>query len=578
MSFENLGLIPEILEAVTEKGYTEPTPIQAKAIPPILNGEDIMGAAQTGTGKTASFTLPLLQILSMKTQGKKRVPLGLVLVPTRELAAQVNDSLRAYGKKLPLKSTVIFGGVNMKKQVEALRRGVDIIVATPGRLLDHLKQKNVDLSTVKMVVLDEADRILDMGFVHDVRRILSKLPYSRQTLMFSATFSKEIKALAQDFLNDPTSIKVASSNTTAEKIEQRVHFVDRERKTELLYELIIDNKWDKALVFTRTKHSANKLSERLEKDGIPSAAIHGNKSQGARTKALNDFKKDKVRILVATDIAARGLDVPKLPHVINFELPTVPEDYVHRIGRTARAGEEGEAISLVCIDEHKLLRDIERFTKQDLDKSVIEGFEPDKSIKAQPIRQGRGGPRPQKDSSRGASRSGKGKRPSKSNDKPNRKEGARNSFNKDGKSFKKGPRSEGGKSFKKDFRKGDGKSFKKDSRNSDGRSFKKDSPRKSFDRDSRSEDRKFSKSEPTRGATRSGKGKRQGKSNDKSFKNAKKFSSREGSSNERKPIAQGRAKPAGAFGRKKPMKPAARRKAFKGKSFSAGKPARRRAR
>ena len=388
MKFDQLGLCAEILRNVLDHGYDTPTPIQAQAIPPIIEGRDIMGAAQTGTGKTASFTLPLLHKMLQKERNKQQ-PSLLVLVPTRELAAQVHESICTYGKGLSFRSTEIYGGVNMKKQVEKFKRGVEIIVATPGRLLDHINQKNVDLSKIEMVVFDEADRILDMGFIHDVKRIMKHLPYKRQTLLFSATFSKEIKKLIKEFLKDPVSIEIAASNTTAEKITQKVHFVDRSRKSDLLYEMIVDNKWEQVLVFTRTKHAANRLSIHLEKGGISADAIHGNKSQGARTKALAAFKNNKIRVLVATDIAARGLDIQQLPHVINFELPIVPEDYVHRIGRTGRAGMSGEAISLVCVDEHKLLRNIEKFTKMTIEKSEIEGYEPDPSIKAEPIRRGR---------------------------------------------------------------------------------------------------------------------------------------------------------------------------------------------
>ena len=391
MSFETLGLLAELVRAVVEQGYSKPTPIQNQAIPVVLKGKDIMGGAQTGTGKTAGFTLPLLHLLSKygKDKGKRPVR-ALILTPTRELAAQVSESVKTYGKYLPLKSAVIFGGVKLPPQIAKLRQGVDILVATPGRLLDHANQKNVDLSQVEILVLDEADRMLDMGFIHDVRKIINLLPKNRQNLLFSATFSNEIKKLADSILKTPELIEVARRNTSSEQVEQLIHPIDRERKSELLSHLITSQNWKQVLVFTRTKHGANRLAKKLETDGIQSAAIHGNKSQGARTRALSGFKEGNVRVLVATDIAARGLDIDQLPHVVNFELPNVPEDYVHRIGRTGRAGREGEAVSLVCIDEHKLLRDIERLIKRDLPKEVIPGYEPDPSIKPEPIQKRRG--------------------------------------------------------------------------------------------------------------------------------------------------------------------------------------------
>jgi ATP-dependent RNA helicase RhlE len=394
MSFDTLGLSAELLRAVGERGYTQPTPIQRKAIPPILEGRDIMAGAQTGTGKTAGFTLPMLQRLSARPNGKRRRPVrALVLTPTRELAAQVGESVETYGRHLPLRCAVIFGGVKINPQIEQLRRGVDILVATPGRLLDHAGQKTVDLSCIEILVLDEADRMLDMGFVHDIRKVLALLPENgaRQNLLFSATFSNDIKALADRLLNRPELIEVARRNTTAERIEQVVHPVDKHRKREMLSHMIGSRDWRQVLVFTRTKHGANRLAQQLEKDGLSAAAIHGNKSQGARTRALAGFKGGDVRVLVATDIAARGLDIDQLPHVVNFELPNVPEDYVHRIGRTGRAGNEGEAVSLVCVDEHKLLRDIERLLKREIPKVVLEGYEPDPSIPAEPIRNGRNG-------------------------------------------------------------------------------------------------------------------------------------------------------------------------------------------
>jgi len=392
MSFESLGLRAELLRAVSEKGYSAPTPIQQQAIPPVLEGRDIMGGAQTGTGKTAGFTLPLLQRLmsSGKPVNGRRPVRALVLTPTRELAAQVYESVVVYGKHLPLRSAVIYGGVSINPQKQKLIKGVDILVATPGRLLDHVGQRSVDLSKVDILVLDEADRMLDMGFIHDIRKVLALLPKHKQTLLFSATFSNEIKKLSNDLLKSPALIEVAQQNTTAELVTQVIHPVDKNRKRELLSYLIGSNNWKQVLVFTRTKHGANRLSQQLVKDGITAAAIHGNKSQGARTRALAEFKTGKVRVLVATDIAARGLDINQLPHVVNYELPNIAEDYVHRIGRTGRAGNEGEAMSLVCVDEHNLLKDIERLIKRDIPKDVIEGYEPDPSIKAEPINRGRG--------------------------------------------------------------------------------------------------------------------------------------------------------------------------------------------
>ncbi|MCG8036589.1 MAG: DEAD/DEAH box helicase, partial [Candidatus Thiodiazotropha taylori] len=366
MSFDSLGLSADLLRAVGEQGYTEPTPIQRKAIPLILSGKDVMAGAQTGTGKTAGFTLPLLQRLADRPASKGKRPVrALVLTPTRELAAQVGESVDTYGRHTSLRSTVIFGGVKINPQIAKLRQGVDILIATPGRLLDHASQGTVDLSRVEILVLDEADRMLDMGFIHDIRKVLALLPVNgtRQNLLFSATFSNEIKKLAGQLLDHPELIEVARRNTTAERIKQVVHPVDKRRKREMLSHMIGSGNWRQVLVFTRTKHGANRLAQQLERDGLSAAAIHGNKSQGARTRALAGFKEGKVRVLVATDIAARGLDIDQLPHVVNYELPNVPEDYVHRIGRTGRAGNEGEAISLVCVDEHKLLKDIERLVK-----------------------------------------------------------------------------------------------------------------------------------------------------------------------------------------------------------------------
>ncbi len=392
MSFSTLGLSAELLRAVSDNGYTTPTPIQLQAIPVILEGRDVLGGAQTGTGKTAGFTLPMLQRLTNSTQADatRRPVRALILTPTRELAAQVNESVVTYGKYLPLTSTVIFGGVKINPQIASLRKGVDILVATPGRLLDHVGQRTLDLSKVEILVLDEADRMLDMGFLRDIKKVLALLPKKRQNLLFSATFAEEIKKLADDLLNSPTLIEVARRNTAAETVSQVVHPVDRERKRELLSFMIGSQNWRQVLVFTRTKHGANRLAEQLDRDGIKSAAIHGNKSQGARTRALAEFKQGTVRVLVATDIAARGLDIDQLPHVVNFELPNVAEDYVHRIGRTGRAGNEGQALSLVCVDEHGLLRDIERVLKREVPKVIIEGYEPDPSIRAEAIPNGRG--------------------------------------------------------------------------------------------------------------------------------------------------------------------------------------------
>ncbi|MBD2026528.1 DEAD/DEAH box helicase, partial [Leptolyngbya sp. FACHB-711] len=384
MTFHTLGLSTELLRAVNDEGYTTATPIQQQTIPAILQGHDIFASAQTGTGKTASFTLPLLQRLNLSSPEKSyRHPRALILTPTRELSAQVGDSVTTYGKYLTLKSAIVYGGVGFVPQVQALKRGVDIVVATPGRLLDHLAQKTIDLSQIEIVVLDECDRMLDMGFIHDIRKILAKLPVSRQTLMFSATFSPAIRQLADTLLNQPVQIEVAPRNTAAEQVEQIVHPVDRDRKRELLSHLIGFNNWKQVLVFTRTKHGANRLAEQLAQDGLKATAIHGNKTQSARTRALNDFKQGKVRVLVATDVASRGLDIDQLPHVVNFELPNVPEDYVHRIGRTGRAGHAGRAISLVSKDENSLLQGIEQLLKRKLTTDVILGYEPTASSQLQ---------------------------------------------------------------------------------------------------------------------------------------------------------------------------------------------------
>ena len=389
MSFQTLGLSAPLQKAIQDAGYTQPTPIQLQAIPVILSKKDILAGAQTGTGKTAGFTLPLLELLSQDKSVKPSSHIrALILTPTRELATQVKESVDTYAKYLPFKSTVIFGGVKVHQQVVALKKGVDIVVATPGRLLDHIGQKTINLSKVEYLILDEADRMLDMGFIKDIQKILAKLPSKRQNLLFSATYSDEIKKLSDKLLNNPELIEVARRNTSSEIVKQSVYPVDKERKRELLTHLIKEGDWKQVLVFTRTKHGANRLSAQLDKDGISAVAIHGNKSQNARTKALADFKKGDVRVLVATDIAARGIDIDQLPHVVNYELPNVSEDYVHRIGRTGRAGNEGEAISLVCIDEKEFLANIEKLIKKDIDKVWLKGFKPDPSIKAEPINMG----------------------------------------------------------------------------------------------------------------------------------------------------------------------------------------------
>ncbi|MCK4739786.1 MAG: DEAD/DEAH box helicase [Deltaproteobacteria bacterium] len=376
MDFKELGLRAELLDAVRKAGYTTPTPIQAKAIPVVLNNQDVLAGAQTGTGKTAAFTLPMLEILSRTQSGvkKSRRPRALVLTPTRELAAQVAESVALYGRNLRLNSTVIYGGVGINPQINSLKRGVDIIIATPGRLLDHASRPTVDLSTIEILVLDEADRMLDMGFIHDIKRVIKFLPLKRQNLLFSATYNDEIKKLASGLLNQPELIEVARRNTTAELVSQVVHPVGRTRKRELLSHIISDGNWKQVLVFTRTKHGANRLSKQLITDKISATAIHGDKTQGARTRALADFKRGQVRVLVATDIAARGLDIDKLPHVVNYDLPHVPEDYVHRIGRTGRAGLSGEAVSIVCPDESLQLRNIERLLGKKIEVKLIPGY------------------------------------------------------------------------------------------------------------------------------------------------------------------------------------------------------------
>ncbi|MEM9817143.1 MAG: DEAD/DEAH box helicase [Cyanobacteria bacterium P01_D01_bin.6] len=385
MSFESLGLCSKLLRAIADEGYESPTPIQEEAIPAVLVGHDLLASAQTGTGKTASFTLPILQRLSELSNTRNRRIRALVLTPTRELAAQVEASIKTYGKYMPLRIASIYGGTRMGPQIARLRKGVDVLVATPGRLLDHLGQGTADLSSVETLVLDEADRMLDMGFIHDIRKIIEHMASERQTLLFSATFSRQIRKLADDLLDSPRVIEVARTNTVAENVTQVVHPVDRHRKRELLSHMIGSKNWRRVLVFTRTKHGANRLAEQLQSDGLTSDTIHGNKSQGARARALDSFKRGKVRVLVATDVAARGLDIDELPHVVNFDLPNVAEDYVHRIGRTGRAGNEGDAVSLVCVDEHYLLRNIERLLKRNIPSTVVPGYEPDPTIEPQPI-------------------------------------------------------------------------------------------------------------------------------------------------------------------------------------------------
>ena len=421
MKFTDLGLAEPLLRAVREQGYDTPTPIQAQAIPAVLQGGDLLAGAQTGTGKTAGFTLPLLHRLAAaghKRDARGRVAIrALILTPTRELAAQVEESVRTYGKFLPLTSMVMFGGVGMQPQIDRLRKGVDILVATPGRLLDHHQQGTLDLSHIEIFVLDEADRMLDMGFIHDIKKVLAIVPAKKQSLLFSATFSDEIKALADRLLNRPALIEVARRNATADTIAQKVHPVARDKKKALLAHLIKSGDWHQVLVFTRMKHGANRLAEFLNDEGIGAMAIHGNKSQSARTKALADFKKGSLPVLVATDIAARGIDIDQLPHVVNFELPNVPEDYVHRIGRTGRAGAQGEAISLVCVDEELFLRDIEKLTKRSIPREAIAGFEPLPTEKAEPIVLGRmtigvGGTRRNAGGGGGGGGGGRGGRPS----------------------------------------------------------------------------------------------------------------------------------------------------------------------
>lgn len=423
MSFNSLGLSESLLKAIAKQGYTTPSPIQAQAIPLILKGKDVLASAQTGTGKTAGFTLPMLENLTQNPRNGKRKVRALVLTPTRELAAQVYDNVRAYSEFLDIRSAVIFGGVNQKPQVATIRNGVDILIATPGRLLDLENQRLLSLSNIEILVLDEADRMLDMGFLRDIKKITDLLPKKRQSLLFSATFSKEIKSLARDFLYNPVAVETATENSTVEAIDQHVYRVAKTSKTGLIIKLISDGNWKQVLVFTRTKHGANRLCKKMDKAGISAAAIHGNKSQGARTKALAGFKDGSVRVLVATDIAARGIDIPLLPHVINFELPNIPEDYVHRIGRTGRAGANGKALSLVSADETSYLKSIEKLTQQKLPVEIVPGFEPDPNASTAPIKQGQGRGRRPQNSNRGNS----GNSRSNSNSRSNRSGGSSNS-------------------------------------------------------------------------------------------------------------------------------------------------------
>jgi len=391
MTFDELNLAPAIVQAVREQGYENPTPIQAQAIPAVLSGKDLLAGAQTGTGKTAAFTLPMLHMLqATPAAGKGRPIRALVLVPTRELAAQVEDSVRTYGKNLPeITSGVVFGGVGMNPQIKLLKSGVDILVATPGRLLDLAQQGFLDLSGVQMLVLDEADRMLDMGFIHDVKKVLALVPANKQSLLFSATFSDDIRDLANGLLREPEHIQVTPRNTTVQRITQVIHPVGRERKKDVLVHIINQHNWSQVLVFTRTKFGANQVADHLNQNGVTAMALHGNKSQAARTQALAGFKSGEIRALVATDIAARGIDIDDLPHVVNYEIPNISEDYVHRIGRTGRAGASGEAVNLVCMDEEGFMMDIERFTKQRIPVQVIEGFGPAAGEKAEPIAMGR---------------------------------------------------------------------------------------------------------------------------------------------------------------------------------------------
>lgn len=419
MSFKALGLSAPLLKAIDKKGYTTPSPIQEKAIPPVMEGRDVLASAQTGTGKTAGFTLPLLHLLSQGDKLRQRPVRALILTPTRELAAQIYANVKEYSEYLDMRSTVIFGGVNQKPQVANLRRGMDVLVATPGRLLDLHNQRVLSLSKVEIFVLDEADRMLDMGFLRDIEKIMKLLPQRRQNLLFSATFSKDIKKLAHGILNNPVQVEATPENTTVEVIRQKVYRVAKEKKRGLIIKMISEGNWQQVLVFTRTKHGANNLTKKMIAAGISAAAIHGNKSQGARTKALKGFKEGSLRVLVATDIAARGLDIPLLPHVVNFEIPNIPEDYVHRIGRTGRAGASGEAISLVSADETSYLKDIQKLIGLKIPVEIVEGFEPDPNASTEPIKPGRQNNR-SRNSNRNKSGSSNRNKSSRSNNSKNR--------------------------------------------------------------------------------------------------------------------------------------------------------------
>ncbi|TXG35619.1 DEAD/DEAH box helicase [Seonamhaeicola maritimus] len=430
MSFNSLGLSTALLKAISKQGYTTPSPIQQKAIPLILEGKDVLASAQTGTGKTAGFTLPMLQKLSQGQHMRKRPIRALVLTPTRELAAQVHNNVKAYSEFLDIRSAVIFGGVNQRPQVATIRNGVDILIATPGRLLDLENQGLLSLAKIEILVLDEADRMLDMGFLRDIKKVISLMPARRQNLLFSATFSKEIKDLANTFLHHPVLVEATPENSTVDAIEQKVYRVAKGKKTGLIIKLISDGNWKQVLVFTRTKHGANKLCKKMVSAGISAAAIHGNKSQGARTKALAGFKRGSVRVLVATDIAARGLDIPLLPHVVNFELPNISEDYVHRIGRTGRAGASGEAISLVSADETSYLRSIEKLVGLKIPVEIIEGFEPDPNASTEPIKRSQGGGNRRKSNSRRSNNSRSDGNESNQSRRPKRNRNRRSNDNK----------------------------------------------------------------------------------------------------------------------------------------------------
>ena len=424
MSFNKLGLSPALLKAIQDKGYTKPSQIQKEAIPEILKGNDILAGAQTGTGKTAAFALPLLHILQNAESKRRRVRV-LVLVPTRELASQVGESFREYGINLRFKTSTLYGGVSINTQIDKIKKGVDIVVATPGRLLDHLNQKTLNLSELETFVLDEADRMLDMGFIRDIKKILKYLPEEKQNLLFSATFPNEIKSLADSLLNSPKRVQVKSNNSTADKVEQVVYPVDKSSKKELLAYCIKEENWFQVLVFSRTKHGANKLAQQLNKEGINADAFHGNKSQTQRTRALKDFKDLKTQVLVATDIAARGIDISLLPHVVNFDLPYVPEDYIHRIGRTARAGQEGKAVSLVSADEHKLLFDIEKLLKSSIPREIIVGFEPAQNLSTDAPKP-RGAARKKNQSSRASKKQASPRRKSSWNKRGNKNKSSKN--------------------------------------------------------------------------------------------------------------------------------------------------------